>query len=111
MGPCCQGVLLLQILENVGLCVCFYDFVHIADAYVYSGEGAATVEGRASIAVPCHTDVSNNSISRIFAVLFRLVVFRPVEGEVIEGRVRACDETGVQGRVCIADVEEGGKRP
>jgi len=31
----------LKILVDVGLCICFYDFVEVGDPYIYPAEGAA----------------------------------------------------------------------
>mmetsp|Transcript_7834 Transcript_7834/g.8984 ORF Transcript_7834/g.8984 Transcript_7834/m.8984 type:complete len:223 (-) Transcript_7834:23-691(-) len=56
-----------KVLADIGLCICVYDFLNVGDAYTYQGDGAAHVE-----------------------VKFRVVVFRPFEGEVLEGKVRSC---------------------
>ena len=39
-------LLATQILPNVGLCVCIYDFEEIGDAYIYPSEGAAHYQRR-----------------------------------------------------------------
>lgn len=61
-----------KVLLDVGLCVSFYDFLHIGDPYVYPAEGA------------CHQKVR-----------FRMVVFRPFAGEIITGRILSSSREGV----------------
>jgi len=53
-----------KVVRNVGLCICLHSFDKLGDSYVYPGDGAA------------HTEVE-----------FSLIVFKPFEGEVIEGVV------------------------
>lgn len=31
----------IQILVDVGLCICFYDFIEVGDPYIYPAEGSA----------------------------------------------------------------------
>jgi DNA-directed RNA polymerase III subunit RPC8 len=58
-----------KVVLDVGLCVMFYDFVEVGVPYVYPAEGSA------------HQ-----------LVKFRMVVFRPWEGEVLTGTI--CDADG-----------------
>ena len=46
-----------KVIVDVGLCVCFYDFLEFGDPYVYPSEGSA-----------------------IQQVKFRLIVFKPYMG-------------------------------
>eukprot|EP01114_Cavostelium_apophysatum_P024794 TRINITY_DN9849_c0_g1_i2.p1 TRINITY_DN9849_c0_g1~~TRINITY_DN9849_c0_g1_i2.p1 ORF type:complete len:200 (-),score=19.53 TRINITY_DN9849_c0_g1_i2:136-735(-) len=62
-----------RVLTNVGLITAFYDIVSIGTSTVYPGDGCA----------------------RTF-VTFRLISFRPFETEVIEGRIKASNEEGLQ---------------
>jgi len=62
-----------KVLPDVGLCIAFYDFVHVGEPYVYPGEGG------------CHQ-----------LVQFRLVVFRPFVGEIITGRILSSGPDGVR---------------
>jgi len=62
-----------KVLPEVGLCISFYDFVHIGDPYIYPAEGA------------CHQ-----------VVKFRLVVFRPFAGEIITGKILSSSREGVR---------------
>ena len=57
----------------MGLCVSFYDFLDVQDAYVYPAEGS------------CH------QVAR-----FRLVVYRPFVGEVLQGTVAHSDAEGIK---------------
>lgn len=62
-----------KVLADVGLCICFYDFVEVGDPYVYPGEGSA------------HQRVT-----------FRLVVFRPFVGEVLIGKLVSSNNEGIK---------------
>lgn len=62
-----------RILEHVGFCIAFYDFVSIDDPYVYPAEGCV------------HQ-----------LVRFRMVVFRPFEGEVLVGKISSFSKNGVR---------------
>lgn len=53
-----------KVIADVGLVITLYDILSIGDGQIYHSEGSAT-----------------------FQVVFRLVVFRPAEGEVITGTV------------------------
>ena len=61
-----------KVVLEVGLCVCFYDFLEVGDPYVYPSEGSA-----------------------ILLVKFRLVVFRPFVGEVLLGKVTKSNPSGI----------------
>jgi len=62
-----------KVIKDVGLCCVLYDIVSIGDAFVASGDGSAH-----------------------FIVDFRMVVFKPFVGEVLEGTVKAVKPSGVQ---------------
>jgi DNA-directed RNA polymerase III subunit RPC8 len=62
-----------KVMLDIGLCVCFYDFIEVQDAYVYPGEGS------------CHQ-----------VVKFRMVVFRPFIGETITGHIQSSDVSGIR---------------
>ena len=62
-----------RILEHVGFCIAFYDFVSIDDPYVYPAEGCV------------HQ-----------LVRFRMIVFRPFEGEVLVGRISSFSKNGIR---------------
>jgi DNA-directed RNA polymerase III subunit RPC8 len=62
-----------KILQDVGLGICFYDFVKMEAAYIYPGEGSA---------------------HRV--VVFRMVFFRPTIGEILEGTIIGCDASGLR---------------
>uniref|UniRef100_A0A0G4I560 RNA polymerase III subunit Rpc25 domain-containing protein n=1 Tax=Chromera velia CCMP2878 TaxID=1169474 RepID=A0A0G4I560_9ALVE len=62
-----------RVVANVGLVVAFSDFLEINEGTIHAGDGAAH-----------------------FKVSFRLVVFKPFEGEVITGRIQSCDKSGIK---------------
>ena len=61
-----------QVVKDLGLCVTLYEIVSIEGGTVYPGEGSAR-----------------------FRVVFRVVVFRPFTGEVLEGRLKKANSTGL----------------
>lgn len=62
-----------KIILNAGLAVAFFDFVQVGDPYLYPGEGAS-----------------------VQLVRFRLVVFRPLVGEILAGRVISSNRDGLK---------------
>lgn len=62
-----------KVLLEVGLCISFYDFLHVEDAFVYPAEGS------------CHQ-----------VVKFRLIVYRPFVGETLQGKVVQSDASGIK---------------
>ena len=62
-----------KILTEVGLGICFYDFLEVGDPYVYPAEGCA------------HQ-----------LVRFRMVFFRPFVGETLVGKVLSSNEEGIR---------------
>jgi len=66
------GFFCWQVLLNVGLCMALKDIVSLKDSVILPGDGAS------------HTEV-----------LFRYVVFRPMVGTVITGKIRNCSREGV----------------
>ncbi|EDW70945.1 DNA-directed RNA polymerase III subunit RPC8 [Drosophila virilis] len=61
-----------KVLLNVGLCIALKEIVSLKDSIILPGDGAS------------HTEV-----------LFRYVVFRPMVGTVITGKIRSCCREGV----------------
>uniref|UniRef100_A0A1B0D585 DNA-directed RNA polymerase III subunit RPC8 n=1 Tax=Phlebotomus papatasi TaxID=29031 RepID=A0A1B0D585_PHLPP len=61
-----------KVLNNVGLCIALQNIVSLGDSIILPGDGAS------------HTEV-----------IFRYIVFRPIIGEVITGKIRSCSREGV----------------
>ncbi|XP_050080889.1 DNA-directed RNA polymerase III subunit RPC8 [Anopheles maculipalpis] len=61
-----------KVLLNVGLCIALKDIVKLGDSIILPGDGAS------------HTEVN-----------FRYIVFRPIIGDVITGKIRSCSREGV----------------
>ncbi|KAH8264808.1 hypothetical protein KR038_002090 [Drosophila bunnanda] len=61
-----------KVLLNVGLCIALKDIVSLKDSVILPGDGAS------------HTEV-----------FFRYVVFRPMVGTVLTGKIRNCSREGV----------------
>jgi len=62
-----------KVLEDVGLCVCLYEFEAVGDAQVFPSHGCAFTE-----------------------VTFRLLVFRPFVNEVLVGKLVGMNEGGLK---------------
>ena len=62
-----------RVVPQLGLCIALYDIVAVGEAQIHPGSAAH------------HTHVE-----------FRLVVFRPFVGEVLEGTIIGCDEAGLR---------------
>ncbi|KAL3685631.1 hypothetical protein R1sor_003653 [Riccia sorocarpa] len=61
-----------KVIKDVGLCITLYDVRAIEGGFVFPGDGAPR-----------------------FTVDFQLVMFRPFIGEVITGKLKRCDKTGL----------------
>jgi DNA-directed RNA polymerase III subunit RPC8 len=58
-----------KVVPHCGLAISVFDLAQVGDPYVHQGEPSVAV-----------------------SVVFRLIVFRPFNGEVLLGKVRSCDE-------------------
>lgn len=61
-----------KIIENLGMCILVHGIEDAKPAFLYAGDGGAHMR-----------------------VKFRMVVFRPFEGMVIEGSIMQQDKTGI----------------
>lgn len=61
-----------KVIKDLGLVVTLYEIISIEGGTLYPGEGSAH-----------------------FHVVFRVVVFRPFVGEVLEGKLKKADKTGI----------------
>ena len=62
-----------RILPNVGLCVAHFDFIDISEGHIRHGDG-----------------------NTYYKTTFRLVIFRPFMGEILTGKVKSSDESGIR---------------
>lgn len=61
-----------KVIQKIGLCICFYDMSKCGEGLIGHGTGIVNVN-----------------------VEFRLVVFRPFKGEVIQGRIAYSNSQGI----------------
>merc|ERR1711973_1048213 len=61
-----------KVLLNVGLCLCLYDIIDVAESFIFPGEKI-----------------------RFRIVTFRMLVFRPELEEVLVGKFKSCSKEGV----------------
>ncbi|PGH00392.1 DNA-directed RNA polymerase [Blastomyces parvus] len=62
-----------KVIQNVGLCISFYDLLESSDGLIGHGTGLVNVN-----------------------VKFRLIVFRPFKGEIILGKITSGTENGIK---------------
>lgn len=54
----------LQVVYNVGLCICLYDITKLEDSYIFPGDGASHTKGtRVTVTLFIQTDEQNLSSS------------------------------------------------
>lgn len=61
-----------HVIENEGLCVCLHGIEKMSDPVIHFGDGGG------------HVNVD-----------FRLLMFRPFEGEIVTGKIVMCHKTGI----------------
>lgn len=61
-----------KVIQKVGLCICLFDLLKSSEGLIGHGTGIVNVN-----------------------VEFRMVVFRPFKGEIIQGKIKHCDITGI----------------
>ncbi|KAF2675512.1 putative DNA-directed RNA polymerase III subunit 22.9 kDa [Microthyrium microscopicum] len=69
-----------KVLQKVGLCIRFWDLLKASDGLISPGDGMVNVN-----------------------VVFRLIVFRPFKGEVIQGTIREATKDGIRVSVDLFD--------
>ncbi|KAF1808938.1 hypothetical protein P152DRAFT_476875 [Eremomyces bilateralis CBS 781.70] len=62
-----------RVIQKVGLCICLYDVLEVSDGLIGHGTGMVNVN-----------------------VTFRMVVFRPFQGEILEGTLWNSDAEGIK---------------
>ncbi|KAJ9669336.1 DNA-directed RNA polymerase III complex subunit Rpc25 [Coniosporium apollinis] len=72
-----------KIIQKIGLCICLYDILSSSEGLIGHGTGIVNVN-----------------------VEFRLVVFRPFKGEILQGRIESSSEAGIN-RCFVWTTEEG----
>lgn len=45
LGPRVTACMCVQVVYNVGLCICLFDITKLEDAYVFPGDGASHTKG------------------------------------------------------------------
>lgn len=81
-----------KVVQNVGLCICFWDLLKASEGLISQGDGMVNVNGNE---YPRHTRLPKCSL--LGAVEFRLVVFRPFKGEIIHGVILDSSVEGIRG--------------
>eukprot|EP00040_Diaphanoeca_grandis_P036904 m.237734 g.237734 ORF g.237734 m.237734 type:complete len:206 (+) comp33711_c2_seq1:283-900(+) len=61
-----------KVIHKLGLCIILHDLLSISDAHIYPGDGAAHIRVR-----------------------FRMVVYRPFNGEILQGTIKSSSPKGI----------------
>ncbi|KAL2114440.1 hypothetical protein VUR80DRAFT_7128 [Thermomyces stellatus] len=69
-----------KVIQNIGLCICFYDLLWASEGLIGHGTGLVNVN-----------------------VEFRIIVFRPFKGEVLLARIRSSTPAGIHLRTDFFD--------
>ncbi|RZC77942.1 hypothetical protein C5167_002122 [Papaver somniferum] len=69
-----------KVIAQLGLCISVYDIKSIKGGFIFAGDGAST-----------------------YTVDFRLIMFRPFEGDILSGKVDASDANGLR----LVKMEDG----
>jgi DNA-directed RNA polymerase subunit E'/Rpb7 len=76
-------------VPKVGFCICLYDILEASNGLIGHGTGNANVKGTSmGFTMPAAFNT--------LAVEFRMIVFRPYKGEIINAKVRLCTPDGIQ---------------
>ncbi|KAF2452707.1 DNA-directed rna polymerase III 25 kd polypeptide [Lineolata rhizophorae] len=62
-----------KVIQKIGLCICLYDILTVSDGLIGHGTGIVNVN-----------------------VEFRLVVFRPFKGEILQGKILGSSHLGIR---------------
>jgi DNA-directed RNA polymerase III subunit RPC8 len=79
-----------RVVHDLGLCVCLFDLVQAGEGKVRYGDGCLWYKGAFRVFL---FDVCTNGK---YAVVFRMVVFRPFTSEVVVAKVKSSDEDGIR---------------
>lgn len=82
-----------KVILNYGLCIAFYDFLSVDQGTIFPGDGACHCKGKTLLITFSH-----------LLVRFRYILFRPIEGEVIVGKIVTSNKFGL--RISIDFMED-----
>ncbi|XP_027186452.1 uncharacterized protein [Cicer arietinum] len=68
-----EKLFLDKVIANLGLCTCVYDIISIEGGFIFPGDGAPT-----------------------YTVVFNLIMFRPIMGEIITAKLHSSDADGLR---------------
>lgn len=80
-----------KIIQEVGLCICFWDLLKASDGLIGHGEGKVHVKG---LQTPPDVKIIDGRLTT-YPATFRLVVFRPFKGEILEGKITSATPKGM----------------
>ena len=80
-----------KVIQKIGLCIGVFDILEAGDGRIGHGTGIVNVNGGDS-----DTRFSQIRSNNWHVVLFRLVVFRPFQGEILQGKIASASPTGIR---------------
>jgi DNA-directed RNA polymerase III subunit RPC8 len=85
-----------KVLQDVGLCICFWDMLKASEGLISQGDGMVNVNGRFGFPASGNPFATECNTHSWLAVVFRLVVFRPFKGEIIQGSIIDANPEGLR---------------
>lgn len=84
----------------MGLCICFYDLLSSSEGLIGHGEGNVHVNGISKQAALLlgNIGIVFTRADQQCTVEFRLIVFRPFRGEILEGTIVDAEPSGMRCR-------------
>jgi DNA-directed RNA polymerase III subunit RPC8 len=79
-----------RVLHEVGLCVCLWDLLSVSEGLINAGDSRVFVDGEWS------GGASRLGADGRRAVTFRMVVFRPFKGEILQATIFRINKDGIQ---------------
>ncbi|KAE9972258.1 hypothetical protein EG327_009559 [Venturia inaequalis] len=76
-----------KVLQQVGLCICFWDMLKIGDGLISQGDGLVNVNVEPLQHVQNEIDSIAVASPEATRAKFRILVFRPFKGEIITGTI------------------------
>jgi DNA-directed RNA polymerase III subunit RPC8 len=80
-----------RVLHEVGLCVCLWDLLSVSEGLINAGDSRVFVDGEGWSGGASRLRADGRR-----AVTFRMVVFRPFKGEILQATIFRINKDGIQ---------------
>jgi DNA-directed RNA polymerase III subunit RPC8 len=79
-----------RVLHKVGLCLCLWDLLSASEGLINAGDSRVHVDGERG-----QGGKHRARLLMMVAVTFRMVVFRPFKGEIVQAIITKIDKDGI----------------